>query len=388
MRSSLFYPLFHVKHHLGATILLLLLILSGSLYAQECQAIRNAMAPFMNRGSLPGYVAVIGNQDNILAFEAQGVIDLDSKIPVSKETMFWIASMTKPVTAVAVMILVDEGKLSLDDPVSKFIPEFNHLWVCSKKSDNDILLVPAEKSPTLRQVLSHTGGFEFFTPYMGRVGIDSLPMERLALSATMFPLKYQPGKDYQYSNTGIDIAAAVLEKVSGQKLEDFMQKRIFDPLKMKNTTFFPNQDQLKRLVTPYTWDKKAESLKAMPRIWCLNLPYNDSNIRFAEAGGGLFATAEDCFHFYQMLVNDGIYQGKRILSKEAIKEITKDQTGLKKNYGLGMNVQKEYYGHGGAYGTNASVTENGKRINILMIQLTDVPDLHKIHNAFNRVKLN
>lgn len=359
--------LFHVKPLITLLIIYLLFISSSSSSGQNVGKIQKAMLPLIDSGKLSGYVAIRGNRDGISEWEWGGFADLKKKIPMQKDSLFWIASMSKPITAAAMMILVDEGKLALDDPLDQFFPEFKNAFLL-KKDEGKIVVQKIKKSPTIRQLLSHTAGFDFITPYMEKYGIDSLPPERLTYTASFFPLKYEPGTNYQYSNTGIDIASAVLEKVSGLSFEEFLQKRLFDPLEMKDTTFFPDQKQQDRLAKSYQWIKEKKILEEV-NIRFLNKPYSDRTCRFAEGGGGLFSTAEDSFHFHQMLAAKGLYKGKRILSEKAVEEMSTVQTGIKGyNYGLGLDVSNDSFGHGGVHATIGYVKKHDGSISIFMIQ--------------------
>ena len=342
----------------------------------------SALKPFVDKGEVPGAVVLIGTPDTILTFETEGFADIEAKKPLTKDSLFWIASMSKPITAAGLMILYDEGKIKLDDPISKYFPEFNKLKVIEKEKDGIQTLRPPKSVPTVRQILSHTGGFEFITPFMKRFGIDSLPVKEVAFTAATFPMPRDPATKYSYSNVGIDIAGAIIEQVSGMPLEKFLQVRLFDPLEMKETTFFPTAKQLERLAKSYTWDKESKKLK-VAEISFLHRPYSDQTKRYPEGGGGLFSTTEDSFHFHQMLAAGGVYKGKRILSENAIAEMTKDQTGGLGSYGFGLNIHKEGFGHGGAHATNGQVFTEHKLIMIYMTQITGVPGHPKSRDALN-----
>jgi CubicO group peptidase (beta-lactamase class C family) len=160
-------------------------------------------------GELPGIVTIIADKDTVLQANAIGYADLETQQPMKSDTVFWIASQSKPVTAVAVMILVDEGKLSLTEPITKYLPELANLKVAVKEV-NRTTLVPVDKPITLAMLLSHTAGCEFLTPFQNQHKIDSLPMSKYVATAVMTPLRSQPGTAYHYSNIGINLAGVAI----------------------------------------------------------------------------------------------------------------------------------------------------------------------------------
>ncbi len=369
--------MFHKKH----LILLLIFLMTSAAFAQESK-FSQALKPFIQEKKLNGYVALIGTPQEITFFEAEGSADLKTGQPMKKDSLFWIASMSKPIAGAALMILVDEGKISLDDPISKYLPDFDKARVLSKEKfpNGNIQLEPLKSVPTVRQVMSHTAGFPFLTPFLNKFGLSSVSLKHSAYIAASCPFNHQPGTDYLYSNVGINTGAAIIEVVSGMPYETFLQKRIFDPLGMKDTTFFPTDSQLNRLAKSYTWDKKTNALQEINIHFLGDLRKNDAP-RFSEAGGGLFSTAEDYYKFYQMLASGGSVNGKKILSEKAIAEMTKDQTGLKRNYGIGISVSSDSFSHGGAYATQCVYNKSMNKIYIFMIQLSNVPHLQKINQA-------
>lgn len=349
-----------------------LLAIQGAFVFGQDGPVAQALKPFLERGEVPGAVLIVATPEKILLFEAEGYADIATGKRLEKNSMFWIASMSKAVTAAAIMILVDEGKVSLDDPISKYFPEHKDLKVAEKNEQGEIRYRPATSIPTIRQLLSHTSGFEFLTPFMRKFGIDSLSGEQMAFTATMTPMPYDPGVKYLYSNIGIDLAGAVIEKVSGMRLEEYMKSRLFDPLEMNETTFFPTESQLERLAKSYTWDAENKKLKETNIVY-LRPPYNNNTRRFEEGGGGLFSTAEDTLHFFQMLAQKGTFKEKRILSQESVAEMTKNQTGNLGAYGLGLTVSKDSFGHGGAHATDGKVLTDLNLVVIYMTQITGVP---------------
>ncbi len=286
------------------------------------------------------------------------------------DKMFWIASMSKQITASGILILVDEGRLSLDDPVEKYLPEFKNVRVGEKNEDGTVLL-RAPKSPmTIRQVLSHTAGWPFLTPTMQQFGIDALPARLLASTAVQVPLLSDPGTRYQYSNVGIDIASAVIEVVTGQPFEKFLQQRLFDPLEMTDTTFWPSDEQIQRLAKPYN----ISSGKCVPEKGSQfsKYPVCDRVHRFAEGGGGLYSTPRDIIKFFQMIANKGEWNGKRILSEKAVETFATKQTGdlVSNQYSLGMRIEGDWFGHDGAWQTEGMANYKTGQARLYFVQLT------------------
>ena len=323
--------------------------------------------------AIAGVVAVVVRKDGtILSQNVLGYADIDNKVEMQADSVFWIASMTKPFTAVAVMMLVDEGKLSLDDPVTKYIPAMQKLMVVESQEDGQFVLTKPNKPVTVRHLLCHTAGFAFLSEVQG-FGLDVVSMELAALPSVTGPLQFQPGEKYLYSNQGINIAGRIVEIVSGMSYADFLQTRIFDPLGMTDTTFWPEGEPLERLAKSYRYNALQKKLEEVP-VHYLNYPLNNRITRHAEPGGGLFSTAADCTKFCLMLANDGQWNGRKLLTKEAISELRKDQTGdLKRNYGLCFERSDNHFGHGGAYGTRMAVDTGRGIVAIYMVQSAGSP---------------
>lgn len=353
--------------------LLLVLALVSPLSAKDStpptsQAIHSALQPLVDSQQLAGVVTLVADKDRIFALDALGFADVAAKKPMTTDAMFWIASQSKPITATAFMTLVDEGKVSLDDPVEKYLPEFKGQWLIVE-SDKDHEVLKHPKHPiTIRNVLSHTSGLPF------KSGIEEPTLDRMLLmdrvrSYAMTPLVFEPDSKYQYSNAGINTAGRIIEVVTGQKYEDYLQTRLFDPLGMKDTTFWPNKSQIARLAKAHKPNEAKDGLEETP-IAQLLYPL-DASERQPMPAGGLFSTASDMSRFGRMLLNRGTFEGKRILSEKAIAEMTRRQTGedLKESYGLGFKVGPgSSFGHGGAYGTNTTVDPETGLVTIYLIQ--------------------
>ena len=339
---------------------------------------------------IAGVVTLVARKDGkilgqnvILSENAIGLADIDAGREMRTDDLFWIASMTKPMTATAVMILVDEGKVSLDDPVTKFIPALKNLMVVESKEDGRLVLTQPVREVTIRHLLSHTAGFAFLSEIQG-FGLDVIPLEYAALPSVTGPLQFQPGDKYLYSNQGINIAGRVIEVASGMSYAEFLQQRLFDPLGMTDTTFWPNEVQLARLAKSYRYNALQKKLEEVT-VHYLNYPLYDRAKRYAEPGGGLFSTALDCSKFCLMLANDGKWGDKEILTKEAVAELKKDQTGdLKLNYGLCFDRSDNHFGHGGAYGTRLVVDTRRNIVSVFMVQCAGSPKSGSAMSDFNK----
>ena len=327
-----------------------------------------ALQPFVDKHELAGAVAVVATRDKVISTDVVGFADIEAVKKMTPETIFWIASQSKPMTATAVMMLVDEGKISLDDPVEKYVPEFKGQMVIAEKDDEHVVLRKPVHPITIRETLSHMSGLPFSSA-MEKPTLDGLPLAAAVRSYAMTPLQTEPGTHYQYSNAGINTAARVLEVVSGMKYEDFMQQRLFDPLGMKDTTFWLNEEQAQRLANSYRPDAAKTNLEEF-KIGQLIYPLTDRALRFPMPAGGLFSTAGDTTIFCQMLLNGGEFKGKRYLSEAAMHELSKRQTPktVKESYGLGFSVGGDFFGHGGAHATNMEIRPSKGIVLVWMVQ--------------------
>lgn len=331
-----------------------------------------ALQPFVDSHSLAGAVTLVADKDRVLSLEAVGYADVAAGKPMKTDALFWIASQSKSITATAFMMLVDEAKVKLDDPVEKYLPEFKGQWVTAER-DNDHMLLRKPKHPiTVREILSHTSGLPFASA-MEQPTLDLLPLRIAAKSYAMTPLLFEPGSKSQYSNAGINTAGRIIEVVSGMPYETFLDKRLFEPLGMKDTTFWPNEEQLTRLAKSYKPNEAKTGLQETP-IGQLKYPLSDRS-RQPMPAGGLFSTASDVGRFCQMVLNGGTFEGKRYLSEDAVKQMTSKQTGaLKENYGLGWATGGGTFGHGGAHSTNMMIDPKRGLITVFMVQHAGFPN--------------
>jgi CubicO group peptidase (beta-lactamase class C family) len=353
-------------------LLLVFLALPTSGAAQESKpapskAVADSLRPFVENRALAGAVVLVASKDKVLCLEAVGYSDLEAHSLMGPRQLFWIASMSKPITATALMLLVDEGKVRLDDPVEKYLPEFKGVWLAAERDNEHVLLKHPKRPVTLRDLLRHTSGMPFASA-LERPTLDMLPLRVAVGSYALTPLQYEPGSKYQYSNAGINTAGRIIEVVSGMPYEDFLQKRLFDPLGMRDTTFRPDAEQLKRLAKSYRPMEKADGL-VETQIGQLTYPLNDRR-RQPMPAGGLFSTAEDMGRFCRMVLGGGVFEGKRYLSEAAVKEMTSRQTGegIRESYGLGWATGGGTFGHGGAFATNMTIDPQRGLVLVFLVQ--------------------
>ncbi len=346
------------------------------------EAIRKGMQRFVDEGQVSGLVALVGDAGGVVAVEAIGQRDLASDRPMEPSTIFRVMSLTKPITAVAVMMLVDEGKVRLDDLVEQHLPEFRGQKLYAGFAGDRPKLVPTPRPITVRDLLTHTSGLPD-TPPPGYTDLDNHPDFTLAEAVKVIagrPLSFPPGTKWAYSNAGMSTLGRLVEVVSGKPFDAFLQERLFVPLGMVDTTFYPTPEQMNRVAIVY--DRKDGKLVEMP--FSRSAP-NPAKNRPSPAGG-LFSTAEDLARLYQMMLNRGTLGDHRSLTETSVAEMTRLQTGDLKcgfvdgmGFGLGWGFVKVpqgvtaslpsgTFGHGGAYGTQGWADPKGKRFVVLMIQ--------------------
>jgi CubicO group peptidase (beta-lactamase class C family) len=343
-----------------------------------------ALQHFIDNDVITGAVTAVISPDGIIAIEAFGLADVAKKRSMSKDSMFWIASMTKPMTAMGIMMLVEEGKVKLDDPLEKFVPEFKGIQLKTAQG-----LVAPKRAVTVKDLLTHSSGIDTTTATPANTPVDTLPLSAMCVAYAKKPLVNEPGSQWTYNNNGINLLGRIIEVASGKPFADFMEERLFEPLGMTNTTFWPSPDHLDVLAKPYSKSKDSGELVEAKNSR-FSEPLHDQK-RTAMASGGLYSCAKDLGQLYQMLLNGGELGGKRYLKAATLKQMTSNQLGdMPKvsfapgmHMGLGFHVVNQpqdateslsvgTYGHGGAFGTQAWIDPVKKRAYVLLIQRTDL----------------
>jgi CubicO group peptidase (beta-lactamase class C family) len=384
------------------TALLSLLALASLAYGETSTSqIQPFLQSLLEKHIVAGVVTWVANKDKVLDVEAAGYTSLANKTLMHKDALFWIASMSKSFTGTALMMLADEGKVSLDDPVEKFLPEFKGQQV--KNADGT--LHPPKHPITVREIMDHTSGLVLANDKALKQ-TQSL-QENVAAIAAM-PLRQEPGTKYQYNNVGINTGARIIEVLSGMSYAVFMQKRLFDPLGMQDTTFWPNEEQASRLAhtARFTADKTGlEEIKqdkdAEQRIidkWSegVHVPrtitadmgaavaFNYAK-HYGEPAGGFYSTAHDVGTFCRMLLNGGTLEGKRYLSAQAVKQMSAVQTGdvpvsPQEAYGVGWSVKIRdedgpsvgSFGHRGARRTAMWIDPTNELVMVILVERFDM----------------
>lgn len=342
-----------------------------------------ALQPFVDNRQISGGVGLV-SVHGTWHVAAVGESDLATHRPMREDDLFWIASMTKPMTAVAVLMLQDAGRLSIEDPVEKHLPAFKGQWMLSERTNDRRVLVPAPRPITIRDLLTHTSG-------MGEIPVprpDS-SLAEIVTGAAREPLQFPPGSRWSYCNSGINTLGRIVEVVGGQPFAAFLDSRVFGPLGMRDTSFWPTTGQARRLAKSYKVGGGG-ALEEVP-VYFLNGELSDRK-RPALGAGGLYSTAPDVARFYEMMLAGGRAGSRRLLSEAAVRQMTTTQTGDIKtgfvegmSWGLGFQVVKDpqgvtamlsrgTYGHGGAYATQSWADPVRGLAMVLMIQRSGLPN--------------
>ena len=349
-------------------------------------AIPPKMQEFVNQGQVSGVVTLVATRDKILHLAAVGTTDGTRKMQT--DDLFWIASMSKPITAVAAAILVDDGKLQWDDPVEKFIPEFKNLKLNGQ---------PPARPIQVRDLVTHTSGL----PDGYGQTQPHWTLQQFAQRIASQPLRFEPGAKWQYSTAGIDAVGRVVEVAAGMPFDQFLQTRLFDPLGMKNTSFWIAPENMSRYAHTYILNAQTNKLVDTPITYLYGTEVSDKQ-RPPLGGAGLFSTAEDVAKFYQMALNNGTFAGKQILKAQTLATMTKNQigtltarAGMPWGYGycvvadptaMEANVMlaPNSFGHGGAFGTNSWADPKRGVVYVLMLERDKMgnPDNSPMHIAF------
>jgi CubicO group peptidase (beta-lactamase class C family) len=344
--------------------------------AARLARIPTRMKEFVTAGKTAGVVTLVARHGHVASLEAVGYQDLESKTPMRTDTIFRLASVTKPVTCAGIMILVDEGRLSLIDPAEKFLPEFKGLRLnpCGTRGGYNCELVTPSRPVNILDLMTHTSGLADGAP--GRGALPNTLAERVAV-ASRATLLFEPGTAWNYSNLGLAALGRIIEVVTGQPYDRFLDEKIFQPLAMTDTFFFVPPAKAKRVASVYRYE--ADGLKLVPM----------AEPKFPAPEGGLFSTAGDMARFHQMLLDKGMLNGHRILSAAAVEEMTASHTGSMKagfapgvGHGFGFEVVRETLGtfrynsigsfvKGGAYRTYGWVDPAKDLVGIIFMQRTN-----------------
>jgi len=364
--------------------------------------IHEVVASHIDAHDISGAVTLVARKGRVAHLEAQGVLDLASNKPMPKDGLFWIASMSKPITGVAILMLMEEGKVRLNDPVSKFIPEFRGMKVAvmedrpagpapanNPDAPPAYYTVPASREITIQDLLTHVSGL-VSGGAASRVELAKVarkPGETLAdyiprLGATS--LDFQPGSRWSYSpGAGFETLGRIVEIVSGQSFDQFLRQRIFDPLGMKDIFFHPPADRMPRIATTYH--------RANNALTPVDTQARLTNTTYFSGAGGLMTDAEDYVQFGQMLLNGGELNGKRLLSPRTVDLMASvfapdTLPGRQRGRGFGLSVQvindaiaagyrvsSGSFGWDGAFGTHFWIDPKEKVVGIIMVQ-TDNPN--------------
>ena len=385
--------------------LLLSLLLAASAFAQSntknagshttgvdrevLSQIPQRMKSFVDKQTVAGAVTLVSHGADVVEFDATGMADIEAGHPMRKDSIFQIMSMTKPVTAIGIMMLAEQGKLALRDPVDLYLPEFRDVRVATTAGPDSARLSVPFHALTIRDLLTHTAGIQ---DYPGPPAIRdyaqtmSVPLDEVVRQLAKQPLLFQPGTQWSYSSPGIEILGRIIEVVSGEKYVDFITGHILEPLGMKDSFFFPPPDKFARIAMVYT-SKDGKLVRAPSTILGGDPAKYRQGAVFPAPGWGLYSTAEDLLHLYRMMLNDGVYEGHRFLSPFSVHLMTEPQTtGIQpvgwmrgSDYGLAWEVVTDplgelaghtmgTYGHGGAFGTQGWIDPNNDLISILLIQ--------------------
>jgi len=344
--------------------------------SEKLELLNDTMHSFVDNNNISAIQTAILKNGKLIHFDSYGNSDISEKSTLKNDDIFRIASMTKPIVSIGLMMLYEEGKFELDDPVYKYIPEFKNLSVQKRKK-----IKPAKNHIKVIDLLRHSAGFNFKGPEDYRKTIN-LTLEEYTKEAAKNPLKFEPGTTWWYSYA-TDICGYLIEVLSGQKLDHFLKKRIFDPLEMNDTFFEIPKDKLDRLTTLYIVDKEKKLISFDDKS---NTPFKDKVV-LLNGSGGLLSTTDDYLKFASMLLNNGIFKNNQLISKETLDLMKVDHSlglkykklafGKKKGFGLGFEIVKEEdtkfgskgtFGWGGMFGTYFRVDPKENMVIIYMTQ--------------------
>lgn len=343
--------------------------------------INQRMKSFVDRGRAAGIVSLVAHRGQVVSLTAAGNQDSEAQTPMKIDSIFQVASMTKPITAVGIMILMEDGLLALTDPVQKYLPAFAKIKLMTKSEEGDLQEIRNPKRPiTIRDLMTHTSGMGSGYPEPIKDLFDKRD-RTLAEAVELFPqrpLEFEPGTQWGYSNMGIATLGRIIEVVSGKSYEEFLAERIFIPLEMMDSHFFLPEEKQNRVAVIYRYDGST--------LARADMDFYHKGAKYSAPEAGLYTTAQDLFRFYQMMLNGGSLGGKRVLSKASVNLMTTLQTGDLKagfspgmGFGLGWSVVRSVdgmfrlnsigtFGHGGLYRTYGFVDPQKELIGIILLQ--------------------
>jgi CubicO group peptidase (beta-lactamase class C family) len=354
----------------------------ASLDPAQLAKIPKRLREFVDSGKAAGMVTLVARHGQVAALDAIGYTDFDTKQPIKTDAIFQLHSMTKPMVCLGVLMLAEDGKLTINDPIEKHLPEFRGQMVLTE----DGKLVKPSRLVTIRDLMTHTSGMILNPPAaIGELhGALHKSLADVVLIESQQPLLFQPGTKWSYSNTGIAALARLIEVHSGMAFEKFLESRLFQPLGMVDSYIFPPKDKHHRMPTAYL-------LKDGQTIKYTSDPLGEGVMKFRVGAkyslpeGGVYSTASDLFRLYQMMLNGGTLDGKRVISKASLQLMTSCHTphGMRTSmpggcWGLGSYVitdpaqnglllSEGTHGHGGRYGTFYAVDPKRDMISIFLI---------------------
>ena len=320
--------------------------------AEGIAALEQAMGQYVADGRLYGIHTRLVHKGEVVSDFKTGLRGLEAQAPIEDDTIYRIYSMTKPITGVAMMMLYEEGKFELDDPVTKYVPEFENLKVLAGvNEDGSPILADMERPPTMSELMSHTSGFAYGlggtdpanSAFRDLKVLESPDLQTFIDRTATIPLLFQPGEHWFYS-VGMDIQGHIIEKLSGQTFGEFLQTRLFDPLGMTDTGFYVPDEDYGRFSEVYGFDPESGALVPIPFP---SVMFRKETVAFESGGGGLVSTMNDYGRFSQMLVNRGALDGVQIIKPETLDLITTSvmPEGASMST-LGMNAGEQYPGIG------------------------------------------
>ena len=358
---------------------------------------------YIKKNWLTGAVSIVIKDNQVVQYKGYGYADVETKKPMMKDQIFRIMSQTKAITSVGIMILYEQGKLLLDEPISDFIPEYKNQTVIDKynASDTTYTTIPAKREITFRDLLTHTSGIDYSDIGSGRgkaiyaknnipsgLGYFNVSLLESMKALGKLPLGFQPGEKFQYGLNS-DLLGCLIEVISGKSLDDFFRQNIFEPLNMKDSYFNLPVSKANRLATVYTEDSLHNIIKWNHSFRNIDPDYPLMNKHYFSGGAGLSSTAYDYAVFLQMLLNNGKYNGHQIISKRSVEIMTSNQIkeGLLGDdyFGLGFRITSEKtaakgpryagaYAWGGYYGTTFWADPKANLVCLFMTQHT--PNSH------------